>query len=270
MISVGTVWDRTMEVIAGRFAILAAIALMLLFAPPLVQALIDAGLGTSSVPRVIGAIVSLLVFVAATVGALAITAIATDPSIDRGAALAIGGARIRPMLGIMIVLSAALLVVALPGIFLLGTSGFDPERARAGLSQENLDLARFGLAFLYFCALGIVLLWFAARLVPLLGVIVNERLGIGAIRRSFVLSRGSTLKLVGVLILYFVVMVVTLLAAVSITGLIARLVVGSDGAAAVAFVVAAATAIVTAAFSVLQAVFSGQFYLAARDVRGAA
>ncbi len=267
MISMGTVWDRTTAVIAGRVGILASIALLLLFVPPVVQAAIDAVGGTSPALTLAGGIVALLVFLAATIGALALTAVATDPAVDQGAALAIGGARIGPMLGILIVIGIAAFAATLPGLFLVGMSGFNAQRAVAGLSQDGINAAPFGLAMLYFLALGVALLWLGARLVPLLGVVVNERRGLGAIRRSFALSRGSTLKLIGVLILYSIVFVVALTAATSIAGLVVRLAAGSDGASAVAFAVAFVTAAVTAPFSVLQSVFSGQFYLAAREAR---
>ena len=169
--------------------------------------------------------------------------------------------------GEIIVLGIAAFIATLPGVFLLVFSGFDVERARAGLSQDNLDVAMFGLAMLYFLALCVACVWLGAKLVPLLGVVVNERRGLGALRRSFALTRGSTLKLIGVLILYSIVLLVVLLAATSIVGLVVRLLVGADGAAWVAFAIAAVTAIITAIFSIIQAVFSGQFYLAAREAR---
>ena len=125
----------------------------------------------------------------------------------------------------------------------------------------------FGLSMLYFLVLCVACVWLGAKLVPLLGVVVNERRGLGALRRSFALTRGSTLKLIGVLILYSIVLLVVLLAATSIVGLAVRLFVGADGAAWVAFAIAAVTAIITAIFSIIQAVFSGQFYLAAREAR---
>ena len=267
MISMGTVWDRTMAVITGRAAILASIAALLLVGPPIVQAAIEAVGGTSAAVKLAGGLVSILVFLSATLGALAITAVATDPAVDRSTALAIGGARIGPMLGVIIVLGIAAFIATLPGVLLLVFSGFDVERARAGLSQDNLDVAMFGLSMLYFLVLCVACVWLGAKLVPLLGVVVNERRGLGALRRSFALTRGSTLKLIGVLILYSIVLLVVLLAATSIVGLAVRLFVGADGAAWVAFAIAAVNAIITAIFSIIQAVFSGQFYLAAREAR---
>lgn len=270
MISMGTIWDRTTAVIAGRFGILAMIALLTLFVPPLVQAAVDMVSGTSSAMNMVGALVAILVALAATAGALALTAVATDPSVDQRRAFAIASARIGPMLGIIIVLIVAAFVAMLPGVILIGMAGFDIQRAQAGLSQDGLDVTRLGLGILYLVLLSIAVLWLGAKLVPLVGVVVNERRGLGAIRRSFALTRGSTLKLVGVLILYSIVFVVALMAATSIVGLIVRLAAGAEGAAAVTFAVALVTAAVTAVFSILQSVFSGQFYLAAREVRDAA
>jgi hypothetical protein len=267
MISMGKVWDRAMEVMAGRAAIIASIAFMLLFAPSVAQAAIDAVAGASPGLTFIGGLIGLVVALGALIGTLAITAVATDPAVDQRTALAIGGGRIGPMFGIGLVLMIALFVSAMPAILLLGTSGFDVDRARAGLSQDTLDLGRFGLAMLFFLMLAAMWFWIAARLVPLVGVVVNERRGLGALRRSFALSRGSALKLIGVLILYSIVLAVVLMATTSIVGLIVRLLVGPDAPGAVGFGTGVAAAAVTAVSSVVQAVFSGQFYVAARDVR---
>jgi hypothetical protein len=267
MISMGMVWDRTTAVVAGRLGILVSIALLLLFVPPVVQAAIDAAAGSSQAMRWAGGIIAIIVFLAATWGALAITAVASDPAVDRGTALAIGGARMGPLLGIIIALAIAAVLAMLPGGVLIGIAGFDVDRARLGLSQDNLNLGMFAAGFLYFLVLALACLWVGARLVPLLGVVVNERRGLRAIGRSFALSRGSTLKLIGVLILYSIVFAVVLLASSAVIGLIVRLVVGPEAPAAVVLAVALVTAAVTAGFSVLQSVFSAQFYLAAREAR---
>jgi hypothetical protein len=267
MISMGMVWDRTTAVIAGRLGILISITLLLLFAPPVAQAATDAVAGSSQVMRWVGGIVAIVVFLAAMWGALAITAVATDPAVDRGAALTIGSARIAPLFGIIVVLGLVAAVAMLPGVALIGVAGFDVDRARLGLSQDNLDLGMFALGCLYFLVLALACLWIAAKLVPLLGVVVNERRGVRAIGRSFALARGSTLKLIGVLILYSIVFTVVLLALNAVIGLIVRLIVGPEAPAAVGFAVALVTAAVTAGFSVLQSVFSAQFYLAAREAR---
>lgn len=267
MISMGQVWDRTTAVIAGRLGILTTIALLLLFAPPVVQAIVDMLTGGSPALKWVGAIVSILVLVAATIAALAITAVATDPTVDRQTALAIGVRRVGPMLGILVVIGVVALLAVLPGGALIAAAGYDFQRAAMGLSQDNLNAGMFALACGYFLLLAIVALWLGAKLVPLMAVVVNERLGLGAIKRSFALTKGSALKLVGVLILYSILFTVVILAASAVVGLVVRLIVGPDGVAAVSVAVAVVSAAVTAVFSVLQAVFSGQYYLAARAVR---
>ncbi len=253
-----------MEVIRGRLAILATIALMLIFAPAVVQAVIDTFAGTSTVGKLLSVIIAVFVIVAAVLASLAITAVATDPGVDRQAALTIGGGRIGPMLGVSAVLGLVAIVSVLPGIVLLALSGIDWQRAQAGLSQDGLNLGMFGLSALYLLALSIVWLWVAARLVPLAGVIVNERLGLRAIRRAFALSRGSAMKLIGVLILYSIVFLVVMVAVGAVVGLITGLIVGAEHAGTITLIVAIVTAAVTSVFTVLQTVFSGQFYVAAR------
>lgn len=270
MVRIGTIWDRTMEVVNGRFTILAAIALMLLFVPSVLQAAVDAFGGSAGAMGLVGGVVGILVGLAAIVATLALTAVATDPAVDRPHALAIGGGRLGPAIGIVLLIVLLVMASAIPGAVLLYSAGFDVDRARAGLDQVDVDAGTLAAAMLYFLVILAVWIWLAARLVPLMAVIVNERLGLGAIRRSFALTRGSTLKLIGVMILYGIVTGVCLLAATSIVGLIVRLIVGAEGLAVVALAAGVAGAAVTAVFSVLQCVFSGQFYLAAREVRGAA
>ena len=270
MISIGTVWDRAMAVIAGRLGILLTLAFFLLIVPPIAQAALDAAGGSSFALRSTKMAVSLLVFVAATVAVISMTAVASDPEVDRGSALASGRARLLPFLGVSVVVGLGFLLAIVPGLLLIGLSGFDVEQARTAGSQEGANFALIGLGLLYFLLLTPAMMWATARLVPLSAVIVNERRGIGAIARSFALTRGMTLKLIGVLILYALVFLVVLMASTSVTGLIARLIAGSDGTVLVALVVASVTAVVTAIFSVLQAVFSAQLYLAAREVHDAA
>ncbi|MGJ3627198.1 hypothetical protein AB5I41_10140 [Sphingomonas sp. MMS24-JH45] len=101
---------------------------------------------------------------------------------------------------------------------------------------------------------------------PLFGVVVNERRGLGALGRSFALTRGAALRLIGVLILYGIVLVVVMSAATMVVGVVARLLLGADAAATVAFIVAIVSALVTALGSVVQSVFYAQYYVAARDV----
>jgi len=267
MISIGTVWDRTTDVLAGRAGILATIAVALFILPSVAQSALDALLPAQGSAQHLGGILSIVAGILTVWGTLAATAVASDPAVTRDRAFAIGAARLPAGIGAFAVVLLAAVLVALPGIALLASAGFDWARAQQNLDQPQLDVARAGWALLYFLAYLIVWLWISARLVPLLPIVVNERLGLGAFRRSLALTRGSALKLIGVILLYAIVLSVVVLAASSIVGLVFRLILGPDALATVAFVAGLAVAVITALFSVVQSVFSAQFYLAARDAR---
>src|SRR3546814_20166423 len=83
---------------------------------------------------------------------------------------------------------------------------------------------------LYSRALVIVVLWGMARLLPLNSVVVAERRGVGAIRRAFGLTRGLALRIVGVVILFFVVWGVSAMAATPVLGSIFKLAFGGEDA----------------------------------------
>src|SRR3546814_5010707 len=75
-----------------------------------------------------------------------------------------------------------------------------------------------------------------ARLLPLNSVVVAERRGVGAIRRAFGLTRGLALRIVGVVILFFVVWGVSAMAATTVLGSIFQLAFGGEGAITLATV----------------------------------
>ncbi|WP_037488919.1 hypothetical protein [Sphingomonas phyllosphaerae] len=262
MIRIGDVWDRTVDVLRGRAGILASIALMTLVLPGVVAG----ALGTI-VPLPVPAslavpLIRLGVLVLLVLGVLAITAVASDPAVDRAQALRIGGQRLPPALGVLLALVIAAVVLFIPAGVLLALSGatmtaggtFDMTRAVPGYT------AGAGLYVLVAALLG---LWLSARIVPLFGIVVNERRGIGALRRSLALTKGATLKLIGVLILYFIITTVAMLAATSVVGVIARLALGGDAPGSVRFVVSLASTLISAGATVLQSVFYARFYVAA-------
>ncbi|VVT16664.1 conserved membrane hypothetical protein [Sphingomonas sp. EC-HK361] len=258
MVRIGTVWDRTTEVIGGRGNMLAGIAATGIFLPSIVQAAFrDFALPAAQLVGLLAAIVMLW-------AQLAIVAASSDPSTTGGSAQRIATARFLPAMGVVIIVVIVAAILSLPGITLLIASGFDFAAAQAGRTQGAIDAGKAAGSGLYFFVFALFMLWLGARLIVLYPVIVNERLGLGAIARSFRLTRGLTWKVIGVLILYAIVFLVALMAATSIVGLVFRLILGSDSVALVTFLAGIAGAIVTTIFSVLQAVFTAQLYLAAR------
>lgn len=270
MIRIGTIWDRTTETLAARGSVLVGIAGLLLLGPGIVQAAADAAASDGALGRSVAGLIGLAAAVLTLWGSLALTAAASDRATSQRDAIMASSVRLGVAVGLLAIAVLVAIVAFLPGVLLLVSAGFDMARAQAGLKQVNVDVARAGWAMLYFLLIGIVALWISARLVPLFAIIVNERRGVGAYSRSFALTRGSTLRLIGVLLLYAIVLLVVLMAATSIVGLAVRLVLGGEARVAITFATAVVSAIVTAGFAILQNVFSARFYLAAREARDAA
>ena len=264
-VKISAVWDRTLDVLRGRGAIVTVIALLFLLLPNLLGNAIGAYGGTGAGVRTVAGLVNIVATLLLVTGLLAITAVATDPAVDRAQGLAIGVRRLGPALACIVVLAVLALLALVPVTWLLFSSGATYNAATGRIDVANASAGTIALAGLLSIALMIAGLWLSARLVPLFGVVVNERLGLRALTRSFALSRGAGLRLMGVIILYAVVLVVLGIATTSVVGVVARLLLGAEAAASVAFAVAVVGAVLTAIASTVQAVFYAQFYIAARD-----
>lgn len=269
-VTMSAVWDRTSEVLSGRAAMLAAIAVPTLFLPTIVR---DAYVayatpGTASF-ALIGGLLSLIVSVITIYGQLAIIAASSDPATDRAAALRIAGKRLLPTIGVAIVLGIAVAIAFIPALIFLGLSHIDYAAMAAG--NPSMTGANGGMiagAILYSLALGIVLLFVSARLMIWQAVLVNEHIGLRSIPRAWRLTTGSTWRIVGVIILFCIVLLVATGAAQSVVGIVFRLILGADHVATVTLIAAIAGSIVMVPLIVLAVVFTTQLYLACRRARG--
>ena len=268
-VRIGTVWDRTVDVLQGRAGILFGLALAFIFLPAVLGNAITLFGGAGVAARGLAGLVNIVVSVLLLAGLLAVTAVASDPAVDRAQASATGFRRLGPTIGIILLLAVAAMLAILPIAWLTFASGATFNQATGRIDVSRASSGGIALAGLLSVLLFVVGLWLSARLVPLFAVIVNERLGLRALPRSFALTRGATLRLIGVLILYGIVLVVVMTAATSVVGVVARLLLGGDALAGVAFAVATVSAAVTALASVVQTVFYTSFYSAARDAEGA-
>ncbi|WP_184503806.1 hypothetical protein [Sphingomonas endophytica] len=262
MVRIGDVWDRTVDVLRGRTAILIGIALLTLVLPGIVAGALGTVVPLQDPFIVAVPLVRLAMLVLLVLGVLAMTAVASDPAVDRAQGLRIAAQRLLAALGVLIALVLAALALFIPagvlfrlsGATLSGEGTLDMSHAASGYA------AGAGLLVLLAALLG---LWLSARIVPLFGIVVNERRGFGALRRSLALTKGSTLKLIGVLILYFILTTVAMLAATMVSGVVARLALGGDATAGVAFVVAVVRTLISAGATTVQSVFYARFYVAA-------
>lgn len=270
MVRMGLVWDRTVDVLQGRSGILARLALLFFFVPGVVSAAVGAFATPATPLAFVASLVSLAASVLLIAGVLAVTAVASDPDVDAARATSIGFQRLLPAIGAIALVVVAVIAIGVPITLLVVQSGatFDPATGRFDLARASgsaLNLA--GIITLIALIVG---LWVTAKLVPLFAIIVNERRGLGAFARSFRLTRGSALRLLGVVILYGIVVIVAMLAATSVTGVIARLLLGADATGGVGVAVGVASSALTALATVVQTVFYARFYVAARDREDAA
>lgn len=264
-----TVWERTTAFLGERRGALAPIVLLGLFVPLILLGNLMPLVGSSG--RVgdltLGGIVLLLSLVTSWAG-LAITALALDSTMPRGAALQAANRRFLPVIGIGLVTLAAVLVLAAPIGIAFATSGVDMTALSAGRLQPTPgNGGALAFATLYGLVLAVVLFWAYARCVVLVTpILLVERRGLGVYRRNFGLTRHIAWKVIGVLLLYGVVSWVASAAAKSVFGTVFALLFGTEGTVTLASVL---TQIVVAAvstlFSLLAVVFLAKLYLAARE-----
>ncbi|MCP8892605.1 hypothetical protein [Sphingomonas faeni] len=272
MVKMGTVWDRTVEVLNGRTGMIAPIAVLGILLPSVVRDGFVAFSAPGTVTfALVGGVLTIVALVAMIWAQLAIVAIATDPATDAPAARRQASARVWPALGITVILMiVALLFVVPPIVVLMSSSGTVPYVRFSAVGSAMLRAAptqggAAQFAIVYFLAFTLALLWISARLVLLNPVVLNERLGLGAIRRSVRLTKGLTWRIIGVMILFAIVMLVSTWAAQAVTGILFRLALGADGVATATFLSGIAATIVTTAFTALAAVFTAQLYVAVRE-----
>jgi hypothetical protein len=266
MISMGTVWDRTAEFLSDNLGTILPIALTAIFVPAAISgSLTELRHGAAPGFAAGLSLASLLLAVVTFWGQLAITALALDPSLGRGAVPA-ATRRLPAGLLVMIVLLLAALLLALPMGIILGLNGVDFSTATPGAMPAVPPAASLWVV-LYVLVLLPVTLWLAARLAVVLPALVGERLALGAIPRSWRLTRGAALKIAGVLILYGVVATVASLAATTAFGAVITLVAGrgEDGLSLATVLTGTVGGAVSTAFTVLGAAFTAKLYLALRD-----
>lgn len=267
-VTMGGVWDRTTAVLSGRFGALAGIAFPTLFLPLALLLLWSTTIAVrnpGTATGVLAIVLLLLVVIFAALGALAMIALASDPATTRAAAWAHARQRLLPLLAVGGVLILVALLLMLPLIGVLAAAHIDMAMFTAGAAANGAPTMSRGVVLfllLYYVAFVILMIWASARLAVLNAVVLNERLGLGAIRRSIALTRGITWRLIGVLLLYAVMLIVVRLAAQSVLGVILRLALGPASISTVALIVGLVGAAVTTVFSIIAVVFSAQLYVA--------
>ena len=269
MVSMGTVWDRATEFLSDNLSAIFPLALFAIFMPLAIsQSVLPLTVSGGSTALIVD-ILWLGLSITWKWGSVAIMALALDAVGGRGAAIATANRRFLPIVGISLILLLGTLAVALPLAIALGLSGFDVQAAiRGGKAELTGGLEWFIILYLAFL-LG-AFIWLFARLLLLTPTVIVERRGVGAIARSFKLTKSVQWKIIGVAILYVIVFAVCYLAAKFVFGSIFAMFAGGDGPVTIGSVLTSIlVSVVTTAFTVLAAAFTAKLYLAVRDAREA-
>lgn len=272
MVKIGAVWDSAVDAVRGRAGMILPIAAAALFLPSVVQTGVqryafEPGAAPTAGSAALG-LLSLPLMLLTLWGALAITAITTHPDTTTADAGRRATARLLPLVGVWLVLGLAAMLLVIPLFALLVAAGVNPAAfSTPGYRPEMSSGLGLAVALYVLLLLGLVL-WLLARLLPVVPVVLFERLGLGAIGRAFRLTRGMGGRLVGVLMLYVVVLGVSTLAVTAVLGLVFRLILGADNAATAAFLGGVAGAVVSTVLSVLSYAFVSRLYasLSGRDL----
>jgi hypothetical protein len=261
-VKMGDVWDRTTQVLSGRAGALASIGVVTLFLPLVVTLLAALALPPVA-PSTAFVTLALLVVVAVlgVLGALAMLALASDPATTLADAWRQARQRLLPAIGVSAVLILVAVIALVPAMVVVWQAKIDMA-ALAGTGATTIAAGTKTFLAIYYIAYAVLLFWAIARLAPLNAVVLHERLGLGAIRRSVALTRGHTWRLIGVVLLYAVVLTIVRLAVQSVIGVIFRLILGPQQIGAAMFIAGIAGAAVTTAFTVLAVTFTAQLYVA--------
>jgi hypothetical protein len=268
MVDIGAVWDRTVEFVSDNLSAVVPIALIGIFVPLTVSGSL-APLATGVAPGEQSIIYCAMILLSlwSLWGKLGIVALALDPHGGRPGAVQMAGRRLLPAIGISLLLLVGVIVVIAPILIVLQMGGFDFAAAANGQPTEIGSSVKVFVA-LYGLLIGAAFFWVGARLCVLLPTIVMERRGFAVFARSFRLTRGIALKLVGVILLYLTVSIVSQKAAQFVFGALLGLMFGGEGAVSLpAVLTSILVGVVATAFTVLAAAFTAKLYRALRDAR---
>lgn len=262
MVKMGTIWDRTTEVLGGRAGMLFGIAALTLVLPAILRAALALAVpAMTPAGTLVGMIAGIAAALVSLIGQLAIIAASSDPSIDAAAGYRLAIRRLPAAIGVAIVISLAATLLMLPAVAALVAAHVDMAQLNTPGAMANISGGLASFIGIYGLVLLVVLILVAARLTVLNPVVLHERLGTGAIMRSWQLTRGLTWRIVGVLILFIVVAFIASFAAQMVVGTIAALIFGRD-AVVVGLSVGIVGALLSALFTVVALAFTAQLYVA--------
>lgn len=265
VVKMGAVWDRTTKFLRANSGAVMTIAGLAIFLPTVVSQIAQLALAGDDPTQMsaAGGIIGLITTIVTIFGQVALVALAIDATLGTGGAFSVAGRRLLPVIGVSILVALIFFLLFLPFVFILFGSGVDFAALQAGDTSAMPELGGGTALFLalYTLVLIPIMFWLAARLSVVMPVVVWERLGIGAIGRTFRLTKGYALKIVGIFILFLIVFIVASMAVVGVFGAIFALVAGGvQGLTVGAVLLAIISALLTVVFTVIYTVFLTKLY----------
>lgn len=262
-LSISTAWDESKAILAREGRLLMSVALALVALPSLVAGLVNpSGLGDSS-----GTVTTDLIVIAASLvtvaGQLALIRLALPPSLSVGEAIGHGFRRLPVYFVSALIMIAGFVLLAIPFAAVAVALGEPLDSVAAATS-----LGFVALAFLYVVAVFLV----AVRLILSSAVASAEPIGpIAILKRSWALTAGHWLRLLGFVLAFVVGAMILFLAVVGAVGVVAGLVLGPiDPMSASALIVALVQALITAALTIVFTTMLARIYaqLSGREAVG--
>ena len=268
MVIMGNVWDRTVEFLSDNLGAVVPLALAGIFIPYSIMMALTPLASVGSAKGVVSLAVLLLALWILW-GNLAIVALTLDPDGARAGATRTATRRFPAALLVWLAIAIVMLVLILPVPVILAAGGADLSGlATTGHLSIKPGVAGGGWALLYVIVYLVFALWVAARLLLAHAAIVGEQHGLGAIGRSFSLTRGLAWRAFGVILLYAIVSQVAELAARLVFGTVLGLITDGDGPVTLASVLTSIiVAVVATIFAVLASAFTAKLFVAVRDWR---
>ena len=259
-LSISAAWDESKLIFARDGQLLTAVALALVALPSTINGLLNpAGVSPSETPWWID-LIAVLASLVALGGQLALIRLALGPSITVGGAIAHGMRRLPIYFLAVLMLVIALFLAAIPLALLLSALGVPINQRPVPMSPA---LGLVSIAVL------IVVLIIGVRLILSSSVASAEDVGpIQILKRSWRLTSGNFLPLLGFVLIFLVATIIVLTAVGSAMSVIIRLTLGAaQPMSAAALVLALVSSLVSAAVTTVFAVMLARIYLqlAGRD-----
>lgn len=251
-ISMSAIWDESIALVKRERHLLVPLALATIGIGSAASALIQPEPGQAG-SVTIAFVATLAANLLKLIGSLAIIALVLRPGFSVAEAIRLALARMPKMLGLILLYFLAILVILLPAVLAANPASLSAKTALQDIPPRALLLALIGL---------FVIIYSGMRLVTLNVIIIDRDPPLwNAVKAAFAQSRGLTIKLVGVLLLFVFVNAVVTGATVAVLGSLFALLGKALALPLLGKTVAAlAGGMIEALMSILLAVFISKLY----------